>query len=136
LMLVCRTDNNLLKSYEEPFIIYDYQLSDIWHLEKDIKQNTTFSSVGLTSSWSGQTIELNTTYHTSSNDFTMAIPSSTIYWWSHGNDIVFNLISGSARLYRSSTGCFDNWTLTWPCRWPITHSEVLSPTTYCMSAIR
>jgi hypothetical protein len=29
LMLVCRTDNNLLKSYEEPFIIYDYQLSDI-----------------------------------------------------------------------------------------------------------
>jgi hypothetical protein len=127
IMLVCKVVSLAHKSYESPMIIYDYLYSDIWHLEKQTKQWTPFSSSPLTAKYKWKKFQLWLNYAGSSFSVSHYIRDSS-------NQIVFGLDSWiNIRINPSS------W--SWSDLGPSYTSGaminiLLSNTNYCMTAIR
>jgi hypothetical protein len=55
-MLKCYTDDDDFQTFTKPFVIYDYQFSDIGNLTKLAKAGTAFSSSNLIGEYDNKTV--------------------------------------------------------------------------------
>jgi len=122
--LQCFSDQVEHKSYETPFIIYDYLWTEQVNLRKSHKEGTEFSSVYLSAKWWNKNFTLNNLYNTDGNNNTMAIEDTNwqvVFYLENDELVVANDANTNSPAYNAISSNF--WTNLWG-------------TTYCISAIR
>lgn len=129
IMLKCLTDKvNEMQQYEIPFIIYWFKYADIWDLTKNNKEGNQLSSINLTAKWNWNTYTLDRNYWDS---WTAESHYFTINWDSWSSWRLFVILDWNKLKFKNSyypnSPAYDN---SWD------DEEVLSSTTYCMTAIR
>ncbi len=127
LMLVCATEETWFQTnYETPFIIYDYLKTDISHLTKSTKMNTTFSSTNLQAKWNNTSFTLDTDYGAATGDPTMIFTDT--------DNLRLYQIAHDGRTYQNTAMNVNS-----PYGYNVTtnaSSYFNGSTNYCMSAIR
>lgn len=134
ILIQCDSEFEEYDGYEHPFVIYNFDQTDIGNLTKTVKQSTPFSSKILQARWKSHDYKLATNYGASSKDnsiyFVRSEDEDARLFVLHARLGAGNNV-GTTYTYDEKSPAFSDYISSWS-----TEFKLISPTNYCYSATR